>query len=80
MASCNADTTCRYCWRSPEAYHGTGPHDLTPTTVYCCTWADNSPAGVAALTNAPRWLQRNALPGHLMREGDCIACPAREEI
>ena len=32
-------------------------------------------AGIKALTDAPRWLQREALSGHLWREGDCEGCP-----
>lgn len=44
-------------------------------THWLCGWGDSA-AGVAALTGAPRWMQRNVLAGHLMGSGDCAGCPA----
>lgn len=48
--------------------------DAVPDHAFLCTWADNSPEGVKVLAFAPRWLQREALAGHLMRSGDCTGC------
>lgn len=37
-----------------------------------CDFADKQPSKLLEL---PRWLQRNALAGHLWRHGDCDGCP-----
>lgn len=71
---------CRYLAKSDEEYviDERGREAFVPVErrdYSLCTWADDSPEGVAALTNAPRWLQRNALGGHLWRPGDCENCP-----
>ena len=74
--------TCRYLTAPAEALiigpggerAVTDPADMPPG-LRLCTWADDSAAGIKALTDAPRWLQREALSGHLWREGDCEGCP-----
>lgn len=48
----------------------------TPAIVMLCGFADNRPE---RLVDTPRWLQRNALAGHLLDyPRDCIGCPAFE--
>jgi hypothetical protein len=43
-----------------------------------CAWAIYAPAATAALTDAPDWMARNAMAGHLWRDGDCDRCPCFE--
>lgn len=72
---------CRYLEKSSEEYWinaKTGEQRFVPESereYSLCSWADDDPDGVAALAKAPRWMQRNALAGHLWREGDCDGCP-----
>lgn len=64
---------CRHMIKSDEAYHidpETGAE--TAIVVLLCNWADSAPP---QLLDVPRWMQRNALGGHLWREGDCDGCP-----
>lgn len=58
-----------------DPFTGTQTAAEAPDSLRLCTWADDSSAGVKALTGAPRWLQREALGGHLWRKGDCDGCP-----
>lgn len=72
---------CKYLEKSSEEYvidAKTGEERFVPEAerdYSLCTWADDDPDGVAALSKAPRWLQRNALAGHLWKRGDCDGCP-----
>ncbi len=66
---------CRYLEQSEEAVEidaRTGRQ--TPAVVMLCGWAEN--AAPEQLLRVPIWLQRNALSGHLMRDGDCEKCSA----
>lgn len=67
---------CRHAQLSEEAYEistvtgewqpGTGP--------MLCSWAQDSAPD--QLMNVPRWMQRNALAGHLLNyPDDCLGCP-----
>lgn len=65
---------CRHLNKAEEAFRLDAAGRETPITVYLCAWADNEPA---VLVNAPRWMQRNSLSGHLLKyPDDCIGCPA----
>ncbi len=65
--------TCRHLTRSEEVYVVTDAGPVRSShVVLLCAWADNEPA---KLVDTPRWVQRNALAGHLYREGDCAGCP-----
>lgn len=72
--------TCRYAQKSEECYV-IGPDgkqrrvdDPAPSL---CGWAMD--AAPSQLVNVPRWLQRNALAGHLLKyPEDCIGCPCYE--
>lgn len=77
---------CAYCSAPSEMFYidaktgretdvDTTRIDDLPDHSFLCTWADDAPEGVAAMTGVPRWLQRNALSGHLMRPDDCNGCP-----
>lgn len=63
---------CRHLVLSEEAYKFDKYGEKTPIDVHLCAWADSAPD---ALLNVPRWIQRNALSGHLWREADCEGCP-----
>lgn len=63
--------TCRHLVASDEAYK-IDVGGQQPATVSLCAWADSAPA---QLLNVPRWMQRNALAGHLWEESDCAGCP-----
>lgn len=67
-------TVCVHAERSEEAItittHGTEPSQ----GPMLCGWADNAAPG--ELVSVPRWLQRNALAGHLLKyPQDCAGCP-----
>lgn len=49
-----------------------------PAPLMLCAWAIYHPASGAALTDTPDWLVRNAMAGHLWRDGDCDRCPCFE--
>lgn len=66
---------CRHLVASEEAYRIEPDGRETPATVPLCAWADSAPP---QLLNAPRWMQRNALGGHLWRDGDCEGCPCAD--
>jgi len=68
--------TCRHLVASEDAFEIGIDGRQTPTTVLLCDWADSAPP---QLLNVPRWMQRNALSGHLWRDGDCTGCPCFEE-
>jgi hypothetical protein len=63
---------CRHLVKSEEAYILDEADRQIPATVMLCAWADSAPP---QLLNVPRWMQRNALGGHLWRAGDCEGCP-----
>lgn len=67
--------TCRYAQRSEEAYLVGGDGELTPCLgPMLCGWAMD--AAPEKLVDVPRWLQRNALAGHLLKyPDDCDGCP-----
>lgn len=68
--------TCRHLEQADEAYRIGGDGRQIPAIVMLCGFADAHPE---RLTNAPRWLQRNAISGHLLDyPRDCIGCPAFE--
>ncbi len=68
---------CRHLEQSSEAYEIGDDDTQRPCIVHLCAWADNEPE---KLVNAPRWLQRNSLSGHLLRyPDDCMGCPAFAE-
>jgi hypothetical protein len=70
---------CRYAHRSEEAYEqGSNEHRWRPVEgPMLCAWAMD--AAPDKLVNVPRWLQRNALAGHLLRyPDDCMGCPCYE--
>lgn len=67
--------TCRYLQAADEAYAIGEDGREHPTTVLLCTWGLEAPRSADALLDTPRWLQRNAMSGHLWREGDCKGCP-----
>lgn len=72
---------CRYATAPEEMWAGTGPHDVKRVKEperFLCAWAHYHPTSPEKLTDTPPWLQRNALAGHLMREGDCERCPCFE--
>lgn len=64
---------CKYLVAADEAYRLGPDGSETPVIVKLCAWGDSAPQ---QLMDAPRWLQRNALSGHLWRDGDCEGCPA----
>lgn len=64
--------TCRHLKEADEAEAIGGDGATWPVTVLLCSWADSAPP---QMLNVPRWMQRNALSGHLWREGDCDGCP-----
>lgn len=73
-------TLCRYAKRSEECYIITtdgrqiAAADPQPSL---CSWAMD--AAPAQLMDVPRWLQRNALAGHLLiYPQDCDGCPCFE--
>lgn len=63
---------CRYLVQSEEAYTIDWRGENVPVTILLCAWAESAPP---QLKDVPRWMQRNALGGHLWREGDCEGCP-----
>lgn len=70
---------CTYAKRSEKAYIVEDDNTLTPTEgPVLCSWAmDSAPE---KLVDTPRWLQRNALAGHLLRHPeDCEGCPCFTE-
>lgn len=64
--------TCRHLEKSDEAYRIDADGRETPIVHLLCGWADSAPP---QLLDVPRWMQRNALSGHLWRKGDCEGCP-----
>lgn len=72
---------CRYLTRPAEAYQlgaGADPSKNVAMTspVRLCAWAGEADEAVTKLEGAPIWLQRNAMAGHLWRDGDCERCAA----
>lgn len=70
---------CRYLVK-PDVYevsidHGRTFQPAEPPRMLCA-WAIYHPAAVEALSGTPPWAARNALAGHLWREGDCQGCAA----
>lgn len=63
---------CRHLIASEEAHKIDAEGKQTPALVRLCNWADSAPS---QLMNVPRWMQRNALSGHLWEEADCAGCP-----
>lgn len=65
---------CIHAERSEEAVAVT-EHGTVPTTgPMLCSWAIN--LAPDELVSVPRWLQRNALAGHLLKfPDDCKGCP-----
>lgn len=65
---------CRFLTQTPAE----GVHGEHAGHVSLCAWAE---AGApAALLNVPRWLQREALGGHLWHDGDCDGCPCADPL
>lgn len=74
---------CKYLTRPTECYQiggGADPNKNVARTcgIRLCAWALESDAAVSKLEGAPIWMQRNAIGGHLWRDGDCEKCPAYE--
>lgn len=70
--------TCRYARRSEEAYmiREDGERVRVEGPMLCAWAEDGAPA---QLLKVPRWLQREALAGHLLRyPDDCSGCPCHE--
>ena len=68
-------TLCRFAQRSEEAYRLSeiGVKETRVEGPMLCSWADSAPP---QLIDVPRWLQRNALSGHLLNyPDDCMGCP-----
>lgn len=63
---------CRHLVASEESYKVSADGAQAPVTVRLCNWADSAPS---QLLNVPRWMQRNAIAGHLWEESDCAGCP-----
>lgn len=63
--------TCRHLVQAEGAVR-LGADQETPTQVRLCSWGETAPP---QLMNVPRWMQRNALSGHLWQPGDCEGCP-----
>lgn len=67
---------CIYAHCSEECYviDGAGRESrIEETQPTLCAWAESAPI---QLVDVPRWLQRNALAGHLLRyPTDCEGCP-----
>jgi hypothetical protein len=69
---------CRFAQRSEFAVRIHSDGTQTPILgPMLCGWAmDAAPAN---LVNVPRWMQRNALAGHLLNyPDDCRGCPCFE--
>lgn len=66
---------CIYAATSEEAYSvSEDGHLVASVGPMLCGWAHEE--APAALLNVPRWLQRNALAGHLIDyPADCRGCP-----
>lgn len=67
---------CQYAQRAEIAYRvdpETGEHTRVEGPMLCAWAMDKAPE---QLINVPRWLQRNALAGHLLKyPDDCMGCP-----
>lgn len=72
-----------------ECRYATAPSDFEVVEIggrrtaptpdrFLCAWAQFHPDAPVKLIDAPPWLQRNALAGHLMQDGDCAICPLFE--
>lgn len=68
---------CRYAQRSEEAYRvDMNGHRWEVEGPMLCAWGMD--AAPDKLIDVPRWLQRNALAGHLLKyPEDCDGCPCR---
>jgi hypothetical protein len=66
---------CRH-GRPSQAENFDDPGDTK--IVWLCAWG-TSISGGAALIDAPPWVQRETLAGHMMRPGDCAGCAAWEK-
>lgn len=65
---------CRYAQRSEEAYRVEATGEVRIDGPMLCGWAEDG--APTQLVNVPRWLQRNALAGHLLKfPDDCMGCP-----
>lgn len=73
-------TTCRYLVAPDEFAVVTpdGREMRAASPRMLCAWAIYHPASPAALAEAPRWMAREALTGHLWRPGDCVGCPGHQ--
>lgn len=71
-------SACRYLVQ-PDEYEVSTDHGRTfrPAEAprMLCAWAIYNADAVAVLSAAPASIARNALGGHLWREGDCERCP-----
>jgi len=67
---------CRHLLQAENAVRLDMAGKRMPAVVLLCGWADGAAPG--QLLNIPIRLQRNALSGHLMRDGDCEKCAAYE--
>jgi len=68
---------CRYLV-APDAHEFrtvSGERIASPAPRMLCAWAIYHPASADKMMDAPDWLARNAMAGHLWREGDCDRCP-----
>lgn len=66
---------CFYAHRAEEAYRQDECGDWVKVKgPVLCGWADDG--APEALVGLPRWLQRAALAGHLLKwPEDCVGCP-----
>ena len=72
---------CRFASASSEAYviplsgiHYGKEQKVEKPERDLCTWASYHVTAPDKLVNTPPWLARNAMAGHLMRQGDCDKC------
>lgn len=71
--------TCQYAQRPDVAYRvDLDGREMRVEGPMLCGWAmDSAPV---QLVDVPRWLQRNALAGHLLKyPDDCYGCPCFKE-
>lgn len=71
---------CRFAQPAEDAERVDATTDARTSIVgpMLCGWAQD--AAPPELIGLPRWLQRNALAGHLIDyPHDCKGCPVREE-
>lgn len=69
---------CRHAVRPEQAFRVDGDGETPCEGPMLCGWGQNS--APVQLVDVPRWLQRNALSGHLLNyPDDCMGCPCFSE-